>query len=324
MIKDEVLSALWRSADHYISGSALAQELAVSRTAVWKAIEQLRTEGYLIESVTNKGYRLSSGSDVLSEEGVKRHLRSGELSVRVYPSITSTNTVLKGMAGEGAPEGLALIAGAQTEGRGRLGRSFYSPPDSGVYLSLLLRPECSAEEATKLTACAAVAVAEAIEELSGLPAGIKWVNDVYIGSKKVSGILTEASVDCESGLMNYVIVGIGINTRVPEGDFPPELREIAGAIFGAEPIPELRCRLAAGVLDRLWGYYAHLNDRAFYEAYKKRSILLGEPINILARGKDPVPAVALDIDPDFALLARTEDGSVLRLNTGEVSIRLKE
>jgi len=323
MTKDAVLELLWRKADCFISGEMLAQELSVSRTAIWKAIDQLRTEGYVIESVTNKGYRLSSGSDVLSAEGVGKYLTREQLSVQVYQSITSTNTVLKRMAAEGASEGLTLIAGAQTEGRGRMGRSFYSPADSGVYLSLLLRPDCSAEEATRLTACAAVAAAEAIEELSGLSAGIKWVNDILVAGKKVCGILTEASIDCESGMMNYVIIGIGINTRIPVGDFPEELREIAGAVFGNEPIPELRCRLAASVLNKLWGYYEQLGSNAVYEEYKKRSVVIGAPINILPRGKDPEPAIALDIAPDFSLLVRTEDGTVRRLNSGEISIRLK-
>lgn len=323
MTKDSVLETLWRSEDRFISGEELARSLSVSRAAVWKAIEQLRGEGYVIESASNRGYRLSPGSDVLSVKGVEKYLTRKSLRVQVFRTITSTNTVLKGMAAEGAPEGLALIAGAQTEGRGRLGRSFYSPADSGVYLSLLLRPECGAEEATKLTACAAVAVAEAIEELSGLSAGIKWVNDVLVAGKKVSGILTEASVDCESGMMNYVIIGIGINTRVPAGDFPAELREIAGAVFGEAPVPELRCRLAAAVLDKLWGYYEHFDDCSYYSKYRERSLVLGKDINILARGRDPEPAFALDIAPDFSLLVRTEDGAVRRLNSGEVSIRVK-
>lgn len=324
MTKDAVLAILWKNADRFVSGSELASALSVSRTAIWKAVEQLRAEGYVIKSVTHKGYRLSSGSDVLSAEGVEKYLTQKRLSVKVYQSITSTNTVLKGMAVDGAPEGLALVAASQTEGRGRMGRSFYSPADSGVYMSLLLRPDCGAAEATKLTACAAVAAAEAIEDLSGLRTGIKWVNDVLVGGKKVCGILTEASVDCESGMMNYVIIGIGINTRVPIGDFPEELRGIAGAVFGGEPIPELRCRLAAAVLDKLWCYYEHLGDCGFYDKYKERCVVLGRPINILARDKAPEPAVALDIGPDFSLLVRTEDGALRRLNTGEVSIRVQE
>ncbi len=321
MTKDAILELLRQHADTYVSGAELAKTLSVSRTAVWKGIEQLREEGYEIDSVTNKGYRLSSASDVLREEDVRKYLAVEGLDVRVYRSITSTNTVLKTMAEEGAPEGRCLIAGEQTAGRGRRGRSFYSPPDSGIYLSILLRPALQAADATSITACAAVAVAEAIESLATVNAEIKWVNDIYIDGKKVCGILTEASLDCESGQVNYLIVGIGINTRVPTSDFPEDLRSIAGSAFGEKPIPELRCRLAAGVLNRLMYYYGSLTDKAWFDEYRRRSLVLGMEINILAAGKEPEPAVALDLDRDFALVVRTESGELRRLNSGEVSVR---
>ena len=165
MIKDAVRDMLWQQADSYLSGAELGRRLSVSRTAVWKAIEQLKAEGYRIESVPNRGYRLSSDSDVLSEEGIRRWLSEPRLQLRVYPRISSTNTVLKGLAAEGAPEGLALVAGEQTAGRGRMGRGFFSPPDSGVYMSLLLRPRLPAAEAVAITACAAVAAAETMPRL---------------------------------------------------------------------------------------------------------------------------------------------------------------
>ena len=324
MTKEDLLTLLWQNADAYISGEELARRLSVSRTAVWKAIGQLREAGYNIESVSNRGYRLLSESDVLSEEGVRRHLKHQELELQVYKTITSTNTVLKTLAAEGAPAGLALIAGEQTAGRGRMGRSFYSPADSGLYLSLLLRPNMSAVEAARLTACAAVAAAETIEELSGRPAQIKWVNDIFVDGRKVCGILTEASVDCENGMMHYVIIGLGVNTRVPTGDFPEELKGIAGAAFDADSIPELRCRLAAGILDRLATYTQNPGAPLVFEGYRSRSLVLGKQINILAPGRDPVPAEVLDLEEDYALLVRLPDGSTTRLNSGEVSIRVGE
>ena len=324
MTKEKLLALLWQNADTYISGEELAQRLSVSRTAVWKAIGQLRNEGYAIESVSNRGYRLLSASDVLSEEGIRRHLKNKALRIQVYKTITSTNTVLKALAAEGAPTGLTLVAGEQTAGRGRMGRSFFSPADSGLYLSLLLRPDMSAMEATRLTACAAVAVAETIEELSGHPAQIKWVNDIFVDDRKVCGILTEASIDCENGMMRYVIIGLGVNTHVPAGDFPEELRGIAGAAFDADSIPELRCRLAAGILDRLAAYTEKPDDPAVFEAYKRRSLVLGKAVNILSPGKAPVPAQVLDLKEDYSLLVRLPDGSTSRLNSGEVSIRMGE
>ena len=324
MTKDELLSLLWQNADSYISGEELARRLSVSRTAVWKAIGQLREAGYTIESVSNRGYRLLSESDVLSEEGIRRHLRHQELQLQVYPTITSTNTVLKTLAAEDAPAGLVLIAGEQTAGRGRMGRSFYSPADSGLYLSLLLRPRMSAVEATRLTACAAVAVAETIEELSGRQAQIKWVNDIFVDGRKVCGILTEASMDFESGMMHYVIIGLGVNTHVPAGDFPEELRGIAGAAFDTGSIPELRCRLAAGILDRLAVYTEKPDAPEVFAGYKRRSLVLGKAVNILSPGRELVPAEVLDLNEDYSLRVRLPDGSTADLNSGEVSVRVGE
>ncbi len=322
MTREELLALLWQRADSYISGEELARHFSVSRSAVWKTIGQLREKGYSIESVPNRGYCLLSASDVLSEEGIRRHLRHRELLLQVHRTVTSTNTVLKALAAEGAPAGLALIAGEQTAGRGRMGRSFYSPADSGLYMSLLLRPNMSAMAATRLTACAAVAAAETIEELSGRKSEIKWVNDIFVDGRKVCGILTEASVDCENGMMHYVIIGLGVNTHVPEGDFPEELREIAGAAFGTQGIPELRCRLAAGILDRLAEYTKKTEAPEIFAAYKSRSLVLGKPVNILSPGKDPVPAEALDLWEDYSLLVRLPDGSTSQLSSGEVSIRI--
>ena len=322
MTRDEVLRFLWNNADSYVSGTELADRLSLSRTAVWKAIGQLRDEGYEIESQPNRGYRLHSVSDVLSAEGIARHLRHKELRLQVYKTIGSTNTTLKALAAEGAEAGLALIAEEQIMGRGRMGRSFFSPANSGLYLSLLLRPQMPAADATRLTACAAVAVSEAIEALSGKEAGIKWVNDIFVDGRKVCGILTEASVDCESGMMHYVIIGIGVNTHVPDGDFPEELRGIAGAAFGAEPVPELRCRLAAEILDRLMDYTPDPAAPEIFAGYRSRSLVLGREINILAFGREPEPARAVDLDENYSLRVRLPDGSERLLNSGEVSVRL--
>ncbi|MBR0160280.1 MAG: biotin--[Oscillospiraceae bacterium] len=322
MTKDKVLQLLREHEDSYISGAELGRCLSLSRTAVWKAIVQLKAEGYLIESITKRGYRLSSRGDVLNAESVRKYLRHTELTPEIYRTITSTNTVLKARAAEGAPEGLVLIAGEQTAGRGRLGRSFYSPDSSGLYMSLLLRPKIPAQEATRITASAAVAVAETIEELSGNPTRIKWVNDVMMEGKKVCGILTEASFDCESGQLAYVIVGIGINVAVPAGGFPEELGQIAGAAFDGVSVPELRAKLAAGVLDRLMDLAVDLSDPACFEAYHARSLVLGRAVNLLVPGRDPEPAEVLALNRDYSLRVRMPDGSERNVSSGEVSIRL--
>ena len=323
MTKDRVLDSLRRSGGSYVSGGALSAELSLSRTAVWKAVEQLRAEGFVIESAPKKGYRLLSGGDALTESVVRAYLRRRDLDLRVYKSISSTNTVLKQLAESGAAEGTVLLAEEQTAGRGRMSRSFFSPPRSGLYMSLLLRPHMSAQLSTRITACAAVAVAEAIEELTGCRAEIKWVNDVLVDGKKVCGILTEGSIDCESGLMHYAIVGIGINIRPPEGDFPAELRQIAGALPAAPDGEDLRCRLAAAVLDRLMDLYEQLPEGDCYEAYKSRSCLIGRQINILPLEGEPVPATAIDVEPDFSLRVRLADGTETCLSSGEGSVRAK-
>lgn len=320
--KTKLLEILKENENSFVSGAELAERLSVSRTAVWKAVGRLRKEGYRITSVQNRGHRLSSASDVLTAAGVEKYLKTPGISVRYFREISSTNTVLKTMAAEGAPEGLVLIAEEQSGGKGRLGRSFYSPPGSGLYMSILLRPGTDAAKSTGMTACAAVAVALAIEELSGKPAKIKWVNDIYMGKRKVCGILTEASVDCESGLINYAVIGIGINTLVPEEDFPQELKTIAGSVFSGEAaVPDLRCRLAASVIDRLMAYYRNPEDESCFEEYRKRSFLLGKPVSLLRWDHDPIPATAVDLDRDYALIVRFEDGSLQRINSGEVSVR---
>ena len=322
MTKDLVLSALQAETGRFVSGGALSARLGLTRSTIWKSVEVLRGEGYPIDSVPRRGYRLSPDADVLSEEGIRRYLSRQDLSLRFFPVLSSTSTVLKQMALEGAPAGLALVAGEQTAGRGRMGRDFYSPSGSGLYLSLLLRPELQVSEATRLTACAAVAAAEAIEALSDARPGIKWVNDLYLNGRKICGILTEAGLDCESGRVSHVIVGIGINTRVPREGFPEEIRGIAGSAFGDTPIPDLRNRLAAGILDRLMAYAADPGSPDLLERYRARSLAPGRPILVLSPGRDPVPAQALDLEPDYALRVRFPDGSEQLLRSGEISIRI--
>ena len=321
MTKDQVLEILWSNADRSVSGEELAARLSLSRTAVWKAVEQLRAQGYLIESAPRRGYRLLSKSDVLSAAGIEKHLDCPGLRLRYEEELSSTNTALKELGNHGEPAGLALVAGRQTAGRGRMGRSFYSPEDTGVYLSLLLRPALPAAEATKITACAAVAVAETLEELSGRPAQIKWVNDVFLEGKKVCGILTEASLDCESGQLSYAVVGVGVNALEPAGGFPEELREVAGAVFQERTLPELRCRIAAGILNRLWRYCGGDQFRDCFAAYRDRSLVLGRQVELLSPGREPESARVLDLEPDYALRVRLADGAERSVRSGEVRVR---
>ena len=216
--KENILALFEENKGIYFSGEEIAVQLSVSRAAVWKAVNALRSDGYVIDAVPNKGYRLSMNTDILSVQGIEKYLdpQNRQLTIQVLPEVSSTNTMLREKANEEIPEGYVIIANGQTEGRGRRGRSFYSPVDTGIYLSILLRPkEIATNELTNLTSMAAVAACETIEEVSGQTPGIKWVNDIYIGGRKVSGILTEASISMENVSVEYVVVGIGFNVYLP-------------------------------------------------------------------------------------------------------------
>lgn len=320
LVKDRVLEALEANRGEYFSGEALAGRLQVSRNAVWKAISQLRESGYPIDAVSNRGYCLRAESAILSPQSIAQYLTVPGLEVEVQPVVTSTNTVLRQRAEEGAPEGLVLAAVTQTAGKGRRKHAFFSPPDSGLYLSFLLRPDLAAQESLLLTTCAAAAVALAIEDCAGVEAQIKWVNDVFCRGKKVCGILTEAALDLETGGLQYAIVGIGVNLFPPAGGFPANLPE-AGAVFASKPQGlEGRSQLAGRILNHFFSFYPDLSKKPFFADYRKRSLVLGQPITILERGQTR-PAVALDLEEDFSLRVREEDGSVRSLSSGEVSVR---
>ena len=323
-VKDRVLDALESNRGTWFSGEALAQTLGVSRSAVWKAISQLREAGYPIQAAPNRGYSLGQDSDLLSAQSIAQYLIVPGLEVEFWPVVTSTNDPLRQAAEEGAPEGKVMVAAEQTAGRGRRGHSFYSPPDAGLYLSLLLRPKLSAPEALSLTTCAAAAVALAVEECAGIPAQIKWVNDVFCRGKKVCGILTEASLDLESGGLQYAIVGIGVNLYPPAGGFPEELADIMGSVYTEKPRGyECRSRLAGSILNHFFRFYQNIGDRPFFEDYRKRSFLLGQEIEVLERGQVR-PALALDLEPDFSLRVREADGTERLLSSGEVRARVKK
>jgi BirA family biotin operon repressor/biotin-[acetyl-CoA-carboxylase] ligase len=324
-VKTSVLQLLESNRDRYVSGTQLAAELKVSRNAVWKAIAQLQEEGYPIRSQARLGYCLPADTDILSAQSLRKYW--GEdcpFSFQVYPEVTSTNTLAKEAAATGAPEGLVILARHQSAGRGRLSRSFYSPADTGLYMTILLRPQIPVQDCLLITTAMAVAAAEAIEEISGQTTAIKWVNDVFCRGHKVCGILTEASLDIESGFPEYVISGIGINLQAPEGGFPEELKQVAGAVFPTKPPADTTSRLAASLLKKFRNSYLHLQEKPFLAAYRQRNLVIGRAVNILKVGQDPIPATVLAIEDDFSLRVRLSNGDVTTLSTGEVSIRLSE
>ena len=244
--------------------------------------------------------------------------------ITYLPTCPSTNDLLKAMAEAGAGEGTVLVAGEQTRGKGRLGRSFTSAAGKGVYLSALLRPQLPPERLLPLMGFTAEAMGRAVRRVAGAEAGIKWVNDVFCRGKKVCGILTEASLDLESGGLQYAIVGIGVNLYPPAGGFPEELADIMGSVYTEKPRGyECRSRLAGSILNHFFRFYQNIADKPFFEDYRKRSFLLGQEIEVLERGQVR-RALALDLEPDFSLRVREADGTERVLSSGEVRARVKK
>lgn len=251
---------------------------------------------------------------------ISAHLRHPLPDVILFDVTDSTNTRCKALAEAGAAEGTLVIAGAQTAGRGRMGRSFFSPQNTGLYMSLLLRPVIPPEEALSITTCAAVCVSEAIETLSGRNAGIKWVNDVYLDGKKVCGILTEAAFAPAGDTLRYAVLGIGVNITVPDGNFPQELESIAASIFGTDTAEDLRPRLAAEIVNRFFDWYPRLAEKPFYAGYRDRLFLRNRPVQVLWGGHTG-SGICLDVDRDFRLLVQMDDGTLQPISSGEVSVK---
>lgn len=304
-----------------LSGEEMAERLGVSRNSVWKAVKKLRETGYEIKAVTNRGYTLVSEGNVLNAANIRKRLTetARRAMIDVRETVASTNTVLKEIAERGGAEGMVIIAEQQSAGKGRLGRSFYSPKGTGLYMSVLLRPRFSAEDSLSITTAAAVAVAGAVEAVTGRRAQIKWVNDVYVDGYKVCGILTEASIDFESKGLNYAVLGIGVNVKEPEGGFSEELREVAGALYRQEPPPGTRATLAAEILNRFFAFYENLTERAFMREYKERSLLTGMKVSFTREGKAAAGTV-IGVDESARLLIRLENGEETAFSAGEVTI----
>ena len=322
-VRDTVLTFLENNRGEYISGEKIASSVGVSRNAVWKAIRQLQAQGHKIHSSTKKGYCLDSQNDILSKQSIEKHLTTSIFDIEVVKSVSSTNTVMRQRAESGEYEGAVLIAEEQTQGRGRLGRDFFSPSNTGIYMSVLLRPYIPAEKSVMITTCAAVAVAEAIEEVAKKEAKIKWVNDIFCGERKVCGILTEAALAVESGTLAYAVLGIGINVFPPENAFPSELEGIADSVFDScDTVENPRSLLIARVLENFWKYYEDIESRPHFDEYKKRSMVLSSPITVIS-GKEKFDATAIDLDENFNLKIMLPSGEARSLNSGEVSIRKK-
>ncbi len=259
--------------------------------------------------------------DVIIKETIEKNV-SDIISIKIYESIDSTNARLKEEAKKGAKEGTVIIAENQTAGRGRLGRSFHSPSQSGIYMSFLLRPDEKTDIGI-ITAKTAVVVCRALEKAGSEPLGIKWVNDIIKNEKKVCGILAEAGV--ENGKLEYIIIGIGINVYPPKNDFPEEIQNIAGSVFES-PIPNAKNIIISEILNFFFPIEENqtsFQENSFIDEYRKRSVVVGKNINV--HKKEGIKkAFALDIDDRCNLKVQYENGETETLSFGEISVRVRK
>lgn len=306
-----------RAAATHLSGEHLGACLGLSRTAIWKRIERLRGLGYQVEGSSRRGYRLSADQDLLLPEDVSADLSLNLLGGPVYHfvNLPSTNDAAKELARRGAPEGTLLLAETQSAGRGRLGRTWESPPGTGIYLTLLLRPPLPPAELPKLTLIAAVAVVEAIQAATGLQTGIKWPNDIIFQGKKLGGILTE--METESDCMRHVVLGLGLNLNTPA--FPEHLRDIATSLANTgrtySRLATIRAFLET--MDNLYGRFLRLEFPALLDRWRQLTVTLGKTVTI-RQGGEVLTGHALDVASDGALLLARPDGSVVKVLSGEI------
>ena len=317
-VKENLLKVLCER-DESVSGEELAKEFGVTRNAIWKAAEELKRDGYKINSVKRRGYSLSKKNEKLCIEELKRYIKTEKI---IFLNETdSTNTVLKKAAADGEKAGTLVISEKQTSGKGRLGRQFFSP-DGGIYFSLLLRPKKEIKNAMLITTAAATAVAEEIEKFSGRRADIKWVNDIYIDRKKVCGILTEGALTAETALIEYAVLGIGINLTEPENGYPQEIKSTAAAVFGKEKInSETKSKLIGAIIEKFYSYYENIERREYMDEYRKRSFLIGKEVEFIKNGEKHIAEVT-GIDND-ARLETEENGEKIIIGAGEVSVKWK-
>ena len=320
-MKAEILAWL-RESDKFVSGQELCNRFGVSRTAVWKVINQLKKEGYHIEAVQNKGYHMVSSPDVLSKYELESRLATNWLGKEiVYKEITkSTNSDVRRMAEDGADNGLLVVADSQTQGKGRRGRVWESPKGTNLYFSMLLKPEFEPDKASMITLVAAYSVAKVIRETTGLDAKIKWPNDIVVGKKKVCGILTEMSM--ERDYIHHVVVGIGIN--VNEEKFPEELEEMATSLKKEKGCLVSRANLLSAILLQFEADYlkflAMEDLRPFLDEYNKILVNKGALVKVLDP-KGEFSGIAGGIGADGRLIVFKENGQIEAVYAGEVSVR---
>jgi BirA family biotin operon repressor/biotin-[acetyl-CoA-carboxylase] ligase len=318
--KTKILKLL-RYSDGYVSGQSLCETFGVSRTAIWKYVNQLKEDGYEFDAVSNKGYRIVKYPDIITKEEIESQL-DGETVCKIayFDETDSTNTRAKLAAEAGEPSGTLFVAESQTGGKGRRGRAWVSPAGSGIWMSLLLRPEIKPYDASMLTIVAVMALVKAISEVTGESCKIKWPNDIVMGERKICGILTEMSAELEQ--INYVVVGIGINVNTT--DFDDSIKDMASSIFLQTGVHVKRSSIIAAFARHFSKYYdeflENLNLSGLVEDYNESLINAGREVRIIERGGE-YTATAVGIDETGMLEVKLPDGETKKIVSGEVSVR---
>ena len=319
-MKEKILDLL-RSAEDYLSGQEICEQFGVSRTAVWKVIRQLEEEGYVIDAVRNRGYRLIQEPDVLNTDRIRAclHTKWAGRTLMYFDSIDSTNAEAKRQAENGAVHGLLVISDHQTAGRGRRGRVWESQKGDGIFMTLLLKPDIEPMNASMLTLVMGLAVREALAQVDNLDVQIKWPNDIVCNGKKICGILTEMSAQMD--FINHIVIGLGIN--VYNETFPPEMDHIAASIYQQTGVRIRRAELIAEVMERFETYYAQYlkTQNLFYlmDIYNEHLINRGRKVQVLD-AKAGFTGTAIGINEAGELLVQTDEG-IRAVSAGEVSVR---
>lgn len=319
--KSQVLTLLMEQAPNALSGEEMGQQLSISRTAVWKAVNELKKEGHLISSSRTKGYRYES-SDILSAEGIQLLLdaQTPKLTITVVDSSESTMKDARLAAINGQPTNTLIVADMQEAPKGRFGRPFFAKAGSGIYMSMLLRPKQNLESIAQYTLIMAVAIAKAMDELAHVHTEIKWVNDIYLHQKKVCGILSEAMSDVESGQINHVVIGMGINFSLPESEFPGELHEKATSLFPTGSPTITRNELIAAIWNHFYYLLNQTSTQSFLTTYREKSFVLGKIVQFSQAGQ-AYEGRATAINERGELVVQLPDQSEKVLSSGEISLR---
>lgn len=321
--RDRVLQILYRKNGECVSSSEITGELGITRSAVFKIINELKKQGFDIESIHHRGYRLGNEKDIISPEIINEIIEKEGKNRRIqyFERVDSTNTFAKKILMEGESYPDIIIANEQEQGRGRLGREFYSPKGTGIYCSFILDPFIKIENSILVTVAASVAVSRAIEKVTNKDTRIKWINDIYIDDKKVCGILTEAVTDFETGIIGKIILGIGINFNTPSESFPDEITDRASSVFMDDTFGVTRNQLIAQLIIEIDECMNDIENDEIIRYYRNKSLVLGKMLEITYFGQEkPIQGKAVDIDRNGFLIIETKNG-LLTLNSGEVSIR---